>query len=132
MRVRKGESHRALLIPVLLVLAAAFLATSLGSFDGNDITGAQTFSKNRIGQNCEWVEKIEAPGAMGMVVSTSCPNNKPTVYGGGCKSPSGGELQWSYPEFRYGGGGPGNHSTDSWGCGFNSMNRFHVAAFCCK
>jgi hypothetical protein len=42
MKLTKGESHRALLIPVLLVLAAAFLATSLGSFNGNAITGAQS------------------------------------------------------------------------------------------
>jgi len=41
MKVRKSESHRALLIPVLLVLAAAFLATSL-SYGGesNELTGA--------------------------------------------------------------------------------------------
>ncbi len=42
MEIQKGESHRDLILPVTLILIAAFLATSL-SFDGKSaITGAVT------------------------------------------------------------------------------------------
>jgi hypothetical protein len=78
MRVNKGESHRALLVPVLLVIAAAFLATSLGSYGGNDVTGAQVMGTNR----CTWTTETMWPSSDHKIAK--CPNNRPNVASGGC------------------------------------------------
>jgi len=46
MKVRRERNYRSLLLPVVLVLAAAFLAAGLGGFAGNEISGAQVIHRS--------------------------------------------------------------------------------------
>lgn len=70
-----------LLLPVLLILAAAFLATSLtGAFTSeNDLTG-NAINAAASGR-CEWRSNM---GSSTNVTTQICPNHKPTVISGGC------------------------------------------------
>ncbi len=128
MRVRKSESHRALLLPVLLILAAAFLATSLTGMGDNSVTGAQVLSRGSVSRVCEWVELWRPDGGW---VEAHCPIGKEHVVSGGCASFYADNLWTSVPIVR-----PHNSTNetapDSWLCRFNT-NRSAVAyAFCCK
>ncbi len=67
MKVRREQSHRALLVPVLLILAAAFLATSLSvGRTSNEISGAQTVSIRGapLGSGCDYF--TEDPSGTGI------------------------------------------------------------------
>tara|TARA_Y100000310_G_scaffold303592_1_gene342078 strand:- start:2322 stop:2684 length:363 start_codon:yes stop_codon:yes gene_type:complete len=97
---RQGSAHRAVMLPVLLVLAASFLATSLGSVGGNDITGAQTMGSGR----CSWNSSL---GNYGSTI-VYCPTKTPKIVAGGCGSGvSYNALSVSQPVFT---------SPNSWNC----------------
>ena len=136
MKLRKSESHRALLIPVLLVLAAAFLATSLGSFDGNDITGAQSFNKG-VNSACEWIETTGKVGyGFPTLLEVICPANKPRIMSGGCEVSQGnGDVGvWSNRPINTA-DNTGN-VTMGWRCGFFASGYSTIPsktnALCCK
>ncbi len=120
MRVRKGESHRALLLPVLLVLAAAFLATSLTGIGDNDITGAQIFT--RYG-GCEWVDGVVSNDRTHG--TALCPSRIPKVISGGCNADYMGNLVSSFPS------SPLVHPPfREWKCEGKDLTS--VVAYCCK
>ena len=82
MKIRKTENHHMLLLPVLLILAAAFLATSLtGSFrSGNELTGHAVNAA--VSGRCDWYDAYD-----GQTNSTQavCPSGRSTVISGGCE-----------------------------------------------
>ncbi len=122
MKIRKSQNHHALLLPVLLVLAAAFLATSLTfSGEGSEITGA-VVNAERTG-NCEWVNTF---GKEIHSKTTMCPLDKSTVVSGGCDVEGYGvELISS------------NYYSDNIGQGWNCLTNskaesIKASALCCK
>jgi len=131
MKVRREQSHRALLVPVLLILAAAFLATSLSvGRTSNEISGAQTFQiANQ--QRCQWTEYVPAPYGVPTYHTLFCPTNAPRIAAGGCETE--GSIKESSPVF--------NSAKDGWHCegGFNgtlaTSGQFGVtkaSAYCCR
>jgi len=127
MKIKKGESHRALFIPVLLVIAATFLATSLGGMGENDVTGAQV-----MGSRCTWVSDVTWPYPNSRIVQ--CPANRPNVVSGGCGVQYSGitnqGLAITMPLFGVG-------SPDSWICTgeFNNSGGAQIKsayAYCCR
>ena len=81
MKIRKTENHHMLLLPVLLILAAAFLATSLtGAFTSEvDITGYAVSAATP--GRCDWVTTMSTNTTSNTAL---CPSNKPSVISGGC------------------------------------------------
>ena len=129
MRVRKSESHRALLLPVLLILAAAFLATSLTGMGDNDVSGAQVYGPT----NCEWVASPEGTTTGQKSVSVECTSNRPNVYAGGCNTyGSSFPLLWSYPRLK----DSHRQYPEVWSCGQqtnpHSTGEFRAYALCCR
>ncbi|MBT3865884.1 hypothetical protein HOF78_02140 [Candidatus Woesearchaeota archaeon] len=133
MKIRKTENHHMLLLPVLLILAAAFLATSMtGTFrtSGNEITGA---SVNSVAlSRCGWNEPPssgkDAIGNNSMERTRYCPYDKPVIVSGGCESDNDqAYLTFDKPELtRYNG-------TQGWSCGqYGSNNGLNVDTLCCR
>ena len=124
-----------LLLPVLLILAAAFLATSL-SFggDSNDLTGASVNSVTL--SRCAWNDVAsswaDSIGINGEFTRTRyCPLDKPVIVSGGCENgKSDAHSYMSKPEFARVNGAQG------WTCGQkdnnNNSKTIEVDALCCR
>lgn len=134
---KEGQSHRSLVLPVALILIAAFLATSLSIGGKTAITGAVTgITGQQIIQpiasmnNCKWFQN-KTYG----VTSTNllCPYNYPKIASGGCSSNI--NLGKSLPLIL-----PGSPAdTHGWQCsgglnftGTGNAEINGIAAYCCK
>jgi len=125
MKVRRERNYRSLLLPVVLVLAAAFLAAGLGGFAGNDISGAQVRAMpyNSL-RSCEWFEDYDSNPH----VEKLCPKNKPVIVSGGCWTMGNDNiLLASYPR-PY---NPQNITEGKWVCISNKAVVTKIATFCC-
>ena len=132
MKIRKTENHHMLLLPVLLILAAAFLATSMtGTFrSGNDITGASinSVALSRCGWNEPPSSGRDTIGNNSMERTRYCPYDKPVIVSGGCQSDNEQTyLTFNKPELtRYNG-------TQGWACGQTGSNDgLNVDTLCCR
>jgi hypothetical protein len=135
-KIKKGESHRALVLPVLLILAAAFLATSLSlGASGNELTGQQVFTMPRTAssgfqKDCElrWTDTIAEN-----YNEAICTQNKPMVVGGSCDAGVGNQIISSYPKY-VSKNLPSNSGVDSWVCKSDASGNWNLQAwaYCCK
>lgn len=135
MNIKKGESHRHLILPVLLILAAAFVATSLSLNETNStgitgaataVTGQQITVADRNANRCKWVENgTTYPYTLFQQVD--CPSSFPKVTSGGCRTSD--SIGISEPFF--------NGNEEGWTCanGFNATvdsSIYRAYAYCCK
>jgi hypothetical protein len=133
MRIRRNRGQRyRLLFPVILILGAAFLATSIGVFgEGNEITGKvmqpiDEVEKNQIYSDCKW-EYYEEQNTDVTIVT--CPANK-YVVAGGCGTSDMTPIGSSMPLFK----GPAAKQADSWLCETDGSieRQLRAHANCCK
>jgi hypothetical protein len=133
MRIQKDRNQKyKLLLPIVLILGAAFLATSIGGFgEGNDVTGNPVFSvdkqiKKQMYYDCEW-EYYEEQNTDVTIVT--CPANKYAV-AGGCGTIDMTPIGSSMPLFN----GPAAKQADSWLCETDGSieRQLRAQANCCR
>lgn len=122
-----------LLLPVLLILAAAFLATSMtGSFrSGNELTGGSVTSVTM--NRCAWNgagtwKDVVGTGNTTLERTRYCPYDKPIIVSGGCESDNPQTyLTFNKPELTR------SNGTQGWTCGqYGSNDGLNVDALCCR
>ncbi|MBT4577397.1 hypothetical protein HOM13_04210 [Candidatus Woesearchaeota archaeon] len=137
MKIRKTENHHMLLLPVLLILAAAFLATSLtGAFTSEvDLTGhaVNAAVSGRCAWNSAGGQIISEMGNNTLEMSRQCPANKPSIISGGCNSDGNmAYLTENVPNF-YGHWGNSTNRSEGWKCSqTGSDDGLSVDALCCN
>ncbi len=131
MKIRKTENHHMLLLPVLLILAAAFLATSLtGAFTSeNDLTGqAVNVAMSRCAWNGPASHWNSVTGNTTLELTRYCPSDKPIIVSGGCDSDNPQtHLTFNKPELTM------YNGTQGWACGQQgSDDGLNVDTLCCN
>lgn len=131
---KECDNHKNLVLPVILILTAAFLATSL-SIGGRDaitgavtgITGQQVSIAAGDTNRCKWFSNLTWPATQ---TQYNCPADFPKISAGGCSTD--GHLRSSVPLF-------GNNQ--GWFCAGGSNNSapptvfskiIQIDAYCCK
>jgi hypothetical protein len=140
MNIKKGESHRNLILPVLLILAAAFVATSLTMDRGNGVTGAATAVTGQQiiasaaidGNRCKWFSNYTG-NPPNQWKSLKCPDSFPRIAAGGCSVSGGYSIDASKPLLNSG------SIPDGWACsaapdgqGNSTMTVYEINTYCCK
>jgi hypothetical protein len=133
MKIRKTENHHMLLLPVLLILAAAFLATSLtGAFTSEtDLTGHAVNAA--VGNRCGWTGNTsQGFTSSGSAVAEVVCNAGSYAISGGCQSVDlGGNdtLRTTTPMFV-----PGQAKAIGWKCETDTSpsSGMNVEALCCR
>jgi len=130
--IKKTGNANAFVLPVVLILAAAFLATSLSTgtneITGAAITGQQILSTGGSANKCRWFENSTGY-PYSSYQKVSCPSSYPEIASGGCRTSD--SIGISEPFLN----GPGN--SNGWSCanGFNSTtvtSIYKAYAYCCS